>query len=163
MWPAGRCPNLKSCRDAVVPHSQLDASSLMLKREVEIGGEYAWQERYAFPENEYRKVALLKFLSNPGGRHVLVRDKDGEFETHLERLVKLWSEAGQRRRRPSSARATKSTSKTSALSRNATRSASRSNRDGEVSGVSSPAEQAFRAFLSGFPAGWRTWQTLFSS
>jgi hypothetical protein len=72
----------------------LDAPSLMLKREVEIGGEYAWQERYAFPGNEYRKVALLEFLSNPGGRHVLVRDKDGEFETHLERLVKPWSELG---------------------------------------------------------------------
>lgn len=66
----------------------------MLKREVEIGGEYAWQERYAFPGDEYRKVELLKFLSNPGGRHVLVRDKDGEFETHLERLVKPWSELG---------------------------------------------------------------------
>jgi hypothetical protein len=66
----------------------------MLKREVEIGGEYAWQERYSFNSNEYRKVTLLKFLSNPGGRHVLVRDKDGEFETHLERLVKPWSELG---------------------------------------------------------------------
>ena len=31
--------------DAVVPELQLDAPSLMLKREVEIGGEYAWQER----------------------------------------------------------------------------------------------------------------------
>lgn len=66
----------------------------MLKREVEIGGEYAWQERYSFNSNEYRKVTLLTFLSNPGGRHVLVRDKDGEFETHLERLVKPWSEIG---------------------------------------------------------------------
>jgi hypothetical protein len=80
--------------NAAVPDSQSDTPSLMLKREVEIGGEYAWQERYAFPGDEYRKVALLEFLSNPGGRHVLVRDKDGEFETHLERLVKPWSELG---------------------------------------------------------------------
>lgn len=66
----------------------------MLKREVKIGGEYAWQEQYAYPSNEYRKVALLKFLSKPGGRHVLVCDKDGEFETHLGRLIKPWSELG---------------------------------------------------------------------
>jgi hypothetical protein len=66
----------------------------MLKRQVKIGDEYAWQERYSFDPNEYRKITLLKFLSNPGGRHVLVRDKDGEFETHLERLVKPWSELG---------------------------------------------------------------------
>lgn len=68
----------------------------MLKRQVKIGGEYAWQERYSFSSNEYRKVTLLKFLSNPGGRHILVRDKDGEFETHLERLVKPWSELGSK-------------------------------------------------------------------
>lgn len=66
----------------------------MLKREVEIEGEYAWQEQYTFGRDEYRKVVLLEFLSNPGGRHVLVRDKDGEFETHLERLVKPWSDLG---------------------------------------------------------------------
>ncbi len=66
----------------------------MLKRQVKIGGEYAWQERYSFNSSEYRKVTLLEFLSNPGGRHVLVRDEDGEFETHLERLVKPWSELG---------------------------------------------------------------------
>lgn len=66
----------------------------MLKREVEIKGEYAWQEQYAFPGDEYRKVTLLAFLPKPGGRHVLVRDKDGEFETHLERLIKPWSQLG---------------------------------------------------------------------
>jgi hypothetical protein len=66
----------------------------MLKREVEIGGEYAWQERNSFRSNEYRKVTLLEFLSNPGGRHLLVRDKDGEFETQLQRLVKPWAELG---------------------------------------------------------------------
>jgi hypothetical protein len=80
--------------DAAVPSSQPDPLPQMLKREVEIGGEYAWQERYTFSGDEYRKVALLQFLSKPGGRHVLVRDKDGEFETHLERLVKPWSELG---------------------------------------------------------------------
>lgn len=68
----------------------------MLKREVETGGEYAWQERDSFRSNEYRKVTLLEFLSNPGGKHVLVRDKDGEFETQLRHLVKPWSELGSR-------------------------------------------------------------------
>jgi hypothetical protein len=67
---------------------------LMLKRQVEIEGEYAWQERYSFSPNEYRKVTLLKFLNKPGGRRVLVRDKDGEFETHLDRLIKPWSALG---------------------------------------------------------------------
>lgn len=66
----------------------------MLKREVETGGEYAWQERNSLSSNEYRKVTVLEFLSNPGGKHVLVRDKDGEFETQLGRLVKPWSELG---------------------------------------------------------------------
>jgi hypothetical protein len=66
----------------------------MLKREVEPGGVYAWQEQYVYPTNEYRKVTLLNFLGKPGGRHVLVCDKDGEFETHLGRLIKLWSELG---------------------------------------------------------------------
>lgn len=66
----------------------------MLKRQVKIGAEYAWQERYSFNSDEYRKVTLLEFLSNPGGRHVLVRDKDGEFETQLQRLIKPWSELG---------------------------------------------------------------------
>jgi hypothetical protein len=66
----------------------------MLKRQVEIGGEYAWQHQYSFNPNEYRKVTLLKFLDKPGGRHALVRDKDGEFETHLERLIKPWSALG---------------------------------------------------------------------
>lgn len=66
----------------------------MLKREVETGGEYAWQERNLFRSNEYRKVTLLEFLGNPGGKHVLVRDKDGEFETQLQRLIKPWSELG---------------------------------------------------------------------
>jgi hypothetical protein len=68
----------------------------MLKRQVEIGGEYAWQERYSFSSNEYRKITLLKFLTNPGGRHALVRDKDGEFETHLGRLIKPWSALGSK-------------------------------------------------------------------
>ncbi len=66
----------------------------MLKREVETGGEYAWQERSSFRTDEFRRVTLLEFLSNPGGRHVLVRDKDGEFETQLQRLIKPWSELG---------------------------------------------------------------------
>ncbi len=66
----------------------------MLKRQVEIGGEYAWQEQYSFSPNEYRRVTLLKFLNNPGGRHALVRDEDGEFETHLGRLIKPWSALG---------------------------------------------------------------------
>ncbi|MGH2854555.1 MAG: hypothetical protein ACRDLF_10260 [Solirubrobacteraceae bacterium] len=66
----------------------------MLKRQVEIGGEYAWQEQYSFSPNEYRKVTLLKFLDKPGGRHALVRDEDGEFETHLGRLIKPWSALG---------------------------------------------------------------------
>jgi hypothetical protein len=66
----------------------------MLKREVEIGGEYAWQEQYAFDRDEYRRITLLEFLPKAGGRHVLVRDKDGEFETQLQRLVKPWSELG---------------------------------------------------------------------
>jgi hypothetical protein len=66
----------------------------MLKREVETGGEYAWQERNSFRSNEYCKVTLLEFLSSPGGKQVLVRDKDGEFETQLQRLVKPWSELG---------------------------------------------------------------------
>ncbi|MFI4977657.1 MAG: hypothetical protein ACHQC8_03100 [Solirubrobacterales bacterium] len=66
----------------------------MLKRQVEIGGEYAWQDQYSFSPNEYRKVTVLKFLNKPGSRHVLVRDKDGEFETHLERLIKPWSALG---------------------------------------------------------------------
>lgn len=66
----------------------------MLKREVEIRGEYAWQEQYAYPGDEYRRVTLLEFLPKPGGKHVRVRDKDGEFETQLLRLVKPWSELG---------------------------------------------------------------------
>jgi hypothetical protein len=66
----------------------------VLKREVEIEGEYAWQEQYSFDRDEYRKVTLLEFLPKPGGKHVLVRDKDGEFETQLRRLVKPWSELG---------------------------------------------------------------------
>lgn len=66
----------------------------MLKREVEIGGEYAWQEQYSFDRDEYRKVTLVEFLPRPGGKHVLVRDKDGEFETQLQRLVKPWSKLG---------------------------------------------------------------------
>jgi hypothetical protein len=66
----------------------------MLKRQVEIGGEYAWREQYSFSPDEYRKVTLLKFLNKPGGRHALVRDKDGEFETHLELLIKPWSVLG---------------------------------------------------------------------
>lgn len=66
----------------------------MLKREVEIGGEYAWQEQYAYPGDEYRRVTLLEFLPKPGGKYVRVRDKDGEFETQLLRLVKPWSELG---------------------------------------------------------------------
>lgn len=66
----------------------------MLKREVEIEGEYAWQEQYAYRRDEYRKVTLLEFLPKPGGKHVLVRDKDGEFETQLLRLIKPWSELG---------------------------------------------------------------------
>lgn len=66
----------------------------MLKRQVEIGGEYAWQERHSFSPNEYRKVTLLRFLNNPGGRHVLIRDEDGEFETHLGCLIKPWSALG---------------------------------------------------------------------
>lgn len=66
----------------------------MLKREVEIEGDYAWQEQYAYPRDEYRKVTLVEFLPKPGGRHVLVRDRDGEFETQLQRLVKPWSELG---------------------------------------------------------------------
>ena len=37
---------------------------------------------------------FLKFLDKPGGRNVLVRDKDDEFETHLDRLIKPWSEFG---------------------------------------------------------------------
>jgi hypothetical protein len=68
----------------------------MLKREVETGGEYAWQERHSLRPDEYRKVMLLEFLSNPGGKHVLVRDKDGEFETQLQRLIKPWSELGSK-------------------------------------------------------------------
>lgn len=66
----------------------------MLKREVDIGGEYAWQEQYSFDRDEYRRITLLEFLPKPGGKHVLVRDKDGEFETQLQRLVKPWSELG---------------------------------------------------------------------
>jgi hypothetical protein len=66
----------------------------MLKRQVDIGVEYAWRDRDSFSLNEYRKVKLLKFLDKPGGRHVLVRDKNGEFETHLERLIKPWSALG---------------------------------------------------------------------
>lgn len=68
----------------------------MLKRQVEIGGEYAWQEQYSFDPNEYRKVTLLKFLDKPGGRHALVRDEDGKFETHLGRLIKPWSALGSK-------------------------------------------------------------------
>ena len=68
----------------------------MLKREVEIGGEYAWQERHSLRPDEYRKATLMEFLSNPGGKHVLVRDKDGEFETQLQRLIKPWSELGSK-------------------------------------------------------------------
>jgi hypothetical protein len=68
----------------------------MLKRDVETGGEYAWQEQYAYPRNEFRRVTLLEFLPKPGGRQVLVRDKDGEFETQLQRLVKPWSELGSK-------------------------------------------------------------------
>jgi hypothetical protein len=64
----------------------------MLKREVEIGGEYAWQEPYHHPEDEYRRVTLLEFLSKPGGKYVLVADRDGDFETQLGRLVKPCSE-----------------------------------------------------------------------
>jgi hypothetical protein len=60
----------------------------MLKGQVDIGGEFAWQDRNSLSLNEYRKVTLLEFLDKPGGRHVLVRDKDGEFETHLDRLIK---------------------------------------------------------------------------
>ena len=66
----------------------------MLKGKVNIGGEYAWQDRHSLSLNEYRKVTLLEFLNKPGGRNVLVRDKDGEFETHLDRLIKPWSEFG---------------------------------------------------------------------
>jgi hypothetical protein len=66
----------------------------MLKGEVEVDGEYAWQERLCSRPDEYRKVTLLAFLSNPGGKQVLVRDKDGEFETQLQRLIKPWSELG---------------------------------------------------------------------
>jgi hypothetical protein len=66
----------------------------MLKGKVNIGGEYAWQDRDSLSLNEYRKVTLLEFLDKPGGRNVLVRDKDGEFETHLDRLIKPWSEFG---------------------------------------------------------------------
>lgn len=68
----------------------------MLKRQVEIGGEYAWQEQYSFDPNEYRKVTLLKFLDKPSGRHALVRDEDGKFETHLGRLIKPWSALGSK-------------------------------------------------------------------
>jgi hypothetical protein len=68
--------------------------TLMLKRDVEIGGDYAWQEQYAYPRDEYRKVTLVDFLPERGGRQVLVRDKVGEFETQLQRLVKPWSELG---------------------------------------------------------------------
>jgi hypothetical protein len=60
----------------------------------DIGGEFAWQDRNSLSLNEYRKVTLLEFLNKPGGRHVLVRDKDGEFETHLDRLIKPWSAFG---------------------------------------------------------------------
>jgi len=66
----------------------------MLKGKVNIGGEYAWQDRHSLSLNEYRKVTLLEFLNKPGGRNVLVRDKNGEFETHLERLIKPWSALG---------------------------------------------------------------------
>lgn len=71
---------------------------MMLKRDVEIGGVYAWQERHSLRPDAYRKVTLLEFLSNPGGKHVLVRDKDGEFETQLHRLIKPWSELGRTER-----------------------------------------------------------------
>jgi hypothetical protein len=66
----------------------------MLKGQVDIGGEFAWQDRNSLSLNEYRKVTLLEFLNKPGGRHVLVRDNDGEFETHLDRLIKPWSAFG---------------------------------------------------------------------
>ncbi len=66
----------------------------MLKGQVDIGGEFAWRDRDSLSLNEYRKVTLLEFLNKPGGRHVLVRDKDGEFETHLDRLIKPWSAFG---------------------------------------------------------------------
>jgi hypothetical protein len=68
----------------------------MLKGQVDIGGEFAWRDRNSLSLNEYRNVTLLEFLNKPGGRHVLVRDKDGEFETHLDRLIKPWSALGSK-------------------------------------------------------------------
>lgn len=66
----------------------------MLKREVEIDEDYAWQEPLWSRPNEFRKVTLLAFLDKPGGKQVLVRDRDGEFETQLQRLIKPWSDLG---------------------------------------------------------------------
>jgi hypothetical protein len=40
----------------------------MLKRQVDIGGEFAWRDRNSLSLNEYRKVTLLEFLDKPGGR-----------------------------------------------------------------------------------------------